>query len=104
MTYIPDARTGENGYKDTDLKGERKAFLQGYDAAVEDILCLEGNLEVYAGDNLLIHYLAENEDKAEEFFSYIKHWLEMQRNEAAVALLDDQFCDEDNAEDDKEES
>ena len=90
MTYIPNAREGENGYKDSDLKGERAAFLRGYDLAVEDILCLEGNLEVYAGDNLLIHYLAENEDKAEEFFSYIKHWLEMQRNEAAVALLDEQ--------------
>ena len=94
MTYIPNAREGENGYKDTDLKGERKAFLQGYDAAVSDILCLENNLEVYAGDNLLIHYLAENEDKAEEFFSYIKHWLEMQRNEAAVALLDEQYCED----------
>lgn len=91
MTYIPNAREGENGYKDTDLKGERAAFLRGYDAAVSDILCLENNLEVYAGDNLLIHYLAENEDKAAEFFSFIKHWIEMQRNEAAVSLLDEQY-------------
>ena len=90
MTYIPNAREGENGYKDTDLEGDRKAFLQGYDAAVSDILCLEGNLEVYAGESLLIHYLAENEDKAAELFSVIKHWTEMQRNEAAVSLLDDQ--------------
>ena len=99
MTYIPNARTGENGYKDSDLKGERAAFLRGYDAAIEDILCLEHNLEVYAGDNLLIHYLAENEDKAEDLFSCIKHWLEMQRNEAAVSLLDDQYCEESDAED-----
>lgn len=97
MTYIPNAREGERGYKDTDLKGERKAFLQGYDAAVEDILCLEGNLEVYSGENLIIHYLEENEDKAEELFTCIKHWLEMQRNEAAVALLDEQY-NEDNKE------
>ena len=90
MTYIPNAREGENGYKDTDLEGDRKAFLQGYDAAVSDILCLEGNLEVYAGESLLIHYLAENEDKAAELFSVIKHWTEMQRNAAAVLLLDDQ--------------
>ena len=90
MTYIPNARTGENGYKDTDLKGERAAFLRGYDAAIEDILCLEGNLEVYSGESLLIHYLAENEDKAAELFSVIKHWTEMQRNAAAVSLLDDQ--------------
>jgi len=104
MTYIPNVREGENGYKDSDLKGNRKAFLQGYDAAIEDILCLEGNLEVYAGESLLIHYLAENKDKAEELFSAFKHWAEMQRNEAALALLDDQFCDEEDAEDNKEES
>ena len=110
MTYIPNAREGENGYKDSDLKGERKAFLQGYDAAVEDILCLEGNFEVYSGDSLLIqvyislNYLEENEDKAEELFSIIKHWSEMQRKEAAVALLDDQYSDEDDTKTDKEES
>lgn len=96
MTYIPNAREGENGYSDKDLKGERKAYLDGYDAAVEDILTLEGNLEIYSGESLLIHYLEENEDKAEELFTCIKHWLEMQRNEAAVALLDDQYSDEED--------
>ena len=98
MTYIPNAREGENGYKDSDLKGERAAFLRGYDAAVDDILCLEGNLEVYSGESLLIHYLAENEDKAEELFTAFKHWSEMQRNTMAVALLDEQY-NEDNKED-----
>ena len=97
MTYIPNARTGENGYKDTDLKGERADFLRGYDAAVSDILCLEGNLEVYSGESLLIQYL---EDKAQELFTVIKHWIEMQRNEAAVSLLDEQY----NNETEKEES
>lgn len=103
MTYIPNAREGENGYKDSDLKGNRKAFLQGYDAAIEDILCLEHNLEVYAGESLLIHYLSENEDKAEELFSAFKHWAEMQRNEAAVALLDDQYCEDRDDELNKED-
>lgn len=98
MTYIPNAREGENGYNDKDLKGERKAFIDGYDQAIDDILCLENNLEVYSGESLLIHYLAENEDKAEELFTALKHWLEMQRNEAAVALLDDQYSDEDDKE------
>ena len=103
MSYFPNAREGENGYKDTDLKGERAAFLRGYDAAVDDILCLENNLEVYAGESLLIHYLAENEDKAEELFSAFKHWAEMERNTQAVALLDDQYCEEQD-DDDKEDS
>ena len=104
MTFIPNAREGGSGYKDSDLKGERAAFLKGYDAAIEDILCLEGNLEVYSGESLLIHYLEENEDKAEELFTCIKHWLEMQRNEAAVSLLDEQIAEELNAKDNKEES
>lgn len=104
MTFIPNAREGGSGYKDSDLKGERAAFLKGYDAAIEDILCLEGNLEVYSGESLLIHYLAENEDKAEELFSALKHWSEMQRNEAAVSLLDDQIAEDLNSKDDKEES
>ena len=99
MTYIPNAREGENGYKDSDLKGNRKAFLQGYDAAIEDLLCLEHNLEVYAGESLLIHYLAENEDKAEELFTAFKHWSEMQRNTMAVALLDEQYNEDDKKED-----
>ena len=74
MSFIPNAREGGSGYKDSDLKGERAAFLKGYDAAIEDILCLEGNLEVYSGESLLIHYLEENEDKAKELFTVIKHW------------------------------
>ena len=97
MTYIPNARIGENGYNDKDLKGERAAFLRGYDAAIEDILCLEGNLEIYSGDSLVFHYLEENKDKAEELFAGIKDWLEMQRNEAAVSLLDDQYNDENDS-------
>ena len=100
MSFIPNAREGGSGYKDSDLKGERAAFLKGYDAAIEDILCLEGNLEVYSGESLLIHYLEENEDKAKELFTVIKHWIEMQRNEAAVSLLDEQY----NNETEKEES
>lgn len=96
MSYIPNAREGENGYKDTDLKGERAAFIQGYDAAVEDILNLENNLEIYSGDSLFMHFLQENEEKASEIFTCIKHWAEMQRNEAAVSLLDDQYAEEDS--------
>lgn len=90
MTYIPNARIGENGYKDTDLKGENKAYLQGYDAAIADILNLKNNLEVYSGESLIFHYLEENEDKAAELFACIKNWSEMERNMTAVALLDEQ--------------
>lgn len=95
MTYIPNAREGENGYKDTDLKGERKAFLAGYDAAISDILNLEGNLDVYSGESLVMHYLEENPEKSKELFGCIKDWAETDRNETAVSLLDEQ-SEEDN--------
>ena len=67
MSYFPDARTGENGYKDTDLKGERAAFLRGFDCAVDEIKNLfKGNLEMYSGDSLILHYIAKHEEEAEE--------------------------------------
>ena len=95
MSYFPDARTGENGYKDTDLKGERAAFLRGFDCAVDEIKNLfKGNLEMYSGDSLILHYIAKHEEEAEEVIECIEDFLEMSRNEAAVCLLDDQYCEE----------
>ena len=96
MTYFPNAREGENGYNDKDLKGESKAYLAGYDAAIEDILNLEGNLEVYSGESLVFHYLEENEDKASELFQGIKAWAESERNMVAISLLDEQSNEEES--------
>ena len=97
MSYIPNAREGENGYKDTDLKGELKAYLAGYDRAIEDILNLESNLDVYSGDSHFMHFLEENADQASELFECIKDWAEMERNETAVSLLDEQSENEEEA-------
>lgn len=94
MSYIPNARTGENGYNDKDLKGDRKVYLAGYDSAIEDILNFENNLDVYSGDSLVVHYFDENPDKAKEFFECLREWAEVERNETAVALLDDQSEDD----------
>ena len=94
MSYFPNARTGENGYKDSDLKGERAAFLRGFDCAIDEILNLEGNLECYSDNSLIMHYLEENADKASELFECIKDWAEMERNTAAIALLDEQYNEE----------
>lgn len=99
MSYIPNARKGENGYKDTDLTGSRAEYLRGYDKAIEDLLTLENNLEMYAGDSLFFHYLMDNPEKAEEFFECVKDYAEMQRNETAVSLLDDQYAEEEDNED-----
>lgn len=94
MTYIPNAREGEQGYKDTDLKGDKAYYLKGYDAAIEDILDLESNLDCYSDKSLVAHYLIENEDKAKELFEIIADWAEMDRNQTAVALLDTQAGEE----------
>lgn len=96
MTYFPNARTGENGYKDTDLKGELKAFLAGYDRAVSDILLLETNFDVYSDRSLVAHYFDENPGKAKELFECVKDWAETERNETAVCLLDEQSSEENN--------
>ena len=95
MSYFPDARTGEDGYKDTDLKGERAAFLNGFDCAVDELLTLfNGNLDIYTSDSIIAHYMEKHTEEAEEFIECIKAWMEMSRNEAAVCLLDDQNAEE----------
>lgn len=100
MSYFPDARTGENGYKDTDLKGERAAFLKGFDCAVDEIKNLfNGNLEMYSVDSLVIHYIAKHEEEAKEILECIEEFMEMSRNETTVCLLDDQYCEEEDEED-----
>ena len=95
MSYFPDARTGEKGYKDTDLKGERAAFLKGFDLACEELLTmLEGNLDIYTSTSIIAHYMEKHEEEAKEFIECIKDWLEMERNEAVVCLLDAQSIEE----------
>lgn len=97
MSYFPDARTGENGYKDTDLKGERAAFLRGFDCAVDEMMTLlKGNLDIYTSESIIVHYMEKHSEEAEEFIECVKAWLEMSRNETAVYLLDEQYMDEED--------
>lgn len=97
MSYFPDARTGENGYKDADLKGERAAFLRGFDCAVDEMMALlKGNLDIYTSESIIVHYMEKHSEEAEEFIECVKAWLEMSRNEAAVCLLDEQYMEEED--------
>jgi len=90
MSYFPDIRTDEK-YNEKDLTGERKAFLKGYDFAIEVIDTLKGNLDSYKEDSLVMHYLAERSEEAEKFFSCILHYMEIDRNEVGTALLDEEY-------------
>ena len=101
MSYIPNVREAENGYDEKDLKGGRSEFLRGYDAAIEDVMGFFANMEMYS-DNLTVHYLMENEEKAEALKECMEHYAELGRNETAVSLLDDQ-AEEEEVEDNENE-
>lgn len=87
MSRIPNIRTDKN-YNEKYLDQAGKDFLAGFDAAVAEILHLQGNLDVYAADNLTCHLLLENEKMSKELFEAIKDWLEMSRNEIGTSLID----------------
>ena len=87
---IPNVRKNENGYNTDDLRGERAAYLKGYDAAVMDILDIENNLDYYIDNSPLIRSLADGPEKLKELLTVLKDWSEQERNITAVALLDDQ--------------
>jgi len=93
MTYIPDCRVDGN-YNERYLNATDKEYLAGFDAAVEALLNLEGNLDVYSADSLVMHYLEENPEKAKELFASMKDWAEMERNELIVSMLDNMDDDE----------
>ena len=90
MTYFPDIRTNEE-YNEKILTGERKAFLKGFDFAVEVLDTMKNNLDSYLEDSIVIHYLAEHEDEAEKVFSSILHYIELERNMVGCSLLDEEF-------------
>ena len=68
-----------------------KLFFQGYDAAVEDMLNLLDNLDVYEGlETIFSEGIADvTGDKAERMKKAMKDWADMSKNEVLVA-----FCDE----------
>ena len=90
MTYFPDIRTNEE-YNEKSLTGERKAFLKGFDFAVEVLDTMKNNLDSYIEDSIVIHYLAEHEEEAEKVFSSILHYIELERNMVGCSLLDEEY-------------
>ena len=89
MTYIPDVRTDEN-YNEKFLNEEDKMFLAGYDWAVEQATNMCNNLEVYPE---LLEIMEDNkavikEGKADILKDALSHWLEADRNELVVSMLD----------------
>ena len=69
-----------------------KLFFQGYDAAVEDMLNLLDNLDVYEGlETIFSEGIADvTGDKAERMKKAMSDWADMSKNEILVSFCDDQ--------------
>ena len=89
MSYIPDCRTDEN-YNEKYLVGENKAFIMGFDHAVETVINLLYNLDVYPDlEELLDDKKAIMVDgKVGIVRESIDHWCEMERDTVITGLLD----------------
>lgn len=89
MSYIPNIRE-EGPYNEKNLQGENRAYIQGFDAAVQTVDGFFDNLDIYSSENLVVHYLQEHEEAAEQVKKALLDYLEMERNEAGVSLIDAQ--------------
>lgn len=91
MSYIPNCRT-DDVFNEKNLSETNKAFVMGYDFAVEEIIAFFDaviNADAYPE----VQRLLENnnaEQKAEIFVGAVEDWLEMSRNQAIVSLIEEQ--------------
>lgn len=97
MTYIPDCRTNEF-YNEKYLVGDNLEFVKGYDWAVQEILNLFANVEVYPELEELLddNRAVIREGKIDLIIKSITDWTEAQRNELITSMIDD--IDEDEYE------
>lgn len=68
------------------MANDTEMFLRGYDCAVEEIMSLKANLDVYSAESLMMHFLDVNEDKAEEVFDCIRDWMDMGRSQIITSI------------------
>ena len=88
---IPDCRAdGPYNEKNLDVRGSD--MVLGYDTAVSEIISFFGNLDVYPEAEMILDpdVAVVNKDKSEILRKALNDWLEMQRNELIVSLIDDQ--------------
>ena len=89
MSYIPNVREKESdAYYEGNLTKENKQASVGYDIAVETADNFFDNLEVFAADSLVCHYLMTHHEAANEIREALKQHMEMTRNEFIVSLIE----------------
>lgn len=90
MSYIPDCRTDEY-YNQKMLEGADKEFIAGFDQAVSGMENAFGNVDAIRD---LVEEIPEDISSkdiriaAELFLEFLKNWMEIERNENIVSLLD----------------
>lgn len=89
MTYIPDCRTDEN-YNERYLNEKDKEFVKGYDWAVETVLNILNNADVYPdfADLLDPNKALVNVDKAEIVKDALEQWMEGERDMLITSMID----------------
>lgn len=68
------------------MANDTEMFLRGYDCAVEEIMSLKANLDVYSTESLMMHFLDSTEDKAQEVFDCIRDWMDMGRSQIVTSI------------------
>ena len=91
MSAIPNCRM-EGPYNEKNLQGSRADMVLGYDTAVSEILSFFDSLDVYPEAEMILDpdIAVVNKDKVEIMKQAVHDWLEMQRNELIVGLIDGQ--------------
>ena len=91
MTYIPDCRKDDT-YNEKNLTKESLDFIHGFDMAVDEIMTLFDNTDVFPEFDLILDpdIAVVNKDKIAIVRAAVKEWAEMSRNEVIVALIDRQ--------------
>lgn len=89
MSYIPDCRTDEY-YNEKYLKDKDAEFIRGFDYAVENMLNIFNNLDVYPDvEELLDDKKAIlKEGKAELVRDALEEWVEMARDEVITSMIE----------------
>lgn len=88
MTYIPDCRT-DPAYNEKFLNDKDKEFIRGYDYAVDCILNLFTNLEVFPDFEELLddHKAIIKEGKTMIAQESVGQWAEMDRDELITSMI-----------------
>ena len=89
MTFFPNVREDED-YNEKMLKPPFIDRLGGYDYAVEEVETAFNNLDAHVDESLVIHYLAEHKEEIEKIKNIILRYLEIERNEMVVSMIETQ--------------